>query len=174
MYEKLILRPNALQEIGHVVWNILQNIKKKEERKKIYADKKKIHKEFNIGEHVYIREKPRKFNWRIGTCTKLAPQFHWAFEILDKIVSVAYDLAFPNHIKVHNFFHLSFLKTMSMIILMEVIGIWYGWNSKDISFQIHFKYYIINRSYSEIESSIRLRCNEGSLHLRMLVGRERM
>ena len=47
---------------------------------------------------------------RLGRCGKLAPIFCGAFEILDKKGPVAYELAFPMHVKVHNVFHASFLK----------------------------------------------------------------
>ena len=46
----------------------------------------------------------------LGRCRKLAPRFCEPFEILAKRGSVAYELALPAHIKVHNVFHASLLK----------------------------------------------------------------
>lgn len=47
---------------------------------------------------------------RIGTCPKLCPWFCGACEVLDRVGPVAYQLAFPSHIKVHNIFHVILLK----------------------------------------------------------------
>ena len=46
----------------------------------------------------------------IGRCGKLAPIFCGPFEILAKKGPVAYELALPAHVKVHNVFHTSLLK----------------------------------------------------------------
>ena len=42
---------------------------------------------------------------RLGRCGKLAPRFCGPFEILAKRGIVAYELALPTHIRVHNVFH---------------------------------------------------------------------
>lgn len=68
-----------------------------------------MHMEFKIGDHVYLRVKPRKITLRMGTCPKLAPLFCGLFEVLDRIVPIAYQLALPCHIKVHNVFHVHLL-----------------------------------------------------------------
>ena len=46
----------------------------------------------------------------VGRCGKLAPRFCGPFEILDKRGPVAYELALPMHVRVHNVFHASLLK----------------------------------------------------------------
>ena len=52
----------------------------------------------------------RKSSLKLGSCTKLATRFCGSFEILDRIGSVAYMLAFHVSMNVHNVFHVSFLK----------------------------------------------------------------
>jgi hypothetical protein len=47
---------------------------------------------------------------KLGSCTKLATRFYGPFEIMYKIGSVTYMLAFPDSMNVHNVFHVSFLK----------------------------------------------------------------
>ena len=46
----------------------------------------------------------------MGKCGKLAPIFCGPFEILAKKGPVAYELALPVHVRVHNVFHASLLK----------------------------------------------------------------
>ena len=45
----------------------------------------------------------------LGMCGKLAPIFCGPFEILDKRGIVAYEIALPAHIRVHNVFHASLI-----------------------------------------------------------------
>ena len=63
-----------------------------------------------MGEHVILKVHPKKRSLKLGMCTKLAARFYGPFEILDKIGPVAYMLAFPTSMNVHNVFHVSLLK----------------------------------------------------------------
>ena len=71
---------------------IKNNIKEAQDRKKIYANKHKVFKEFQVVEHVYLRIKPKKSSFRIGSCAKMAPRYCGNFEILKRIGPVAYKL----------------------------------------------------------------------------------
>ena len=59
---------------------------------------------------MYLRIKPKKSSLRIGSCAKLAPRYCGPLEILERIGPVAYILALPLTVKVHDDFHVSFLK----------------------------------------------------------------
>ena len=63
-----------------------------------------------MGDHVYIKVKPKKITLRLGKYNKLAPRYCGPFQILSKVGSVAYQLALPPNVKVHNVFHISILK----------------------------------------------------------------
>jgi len=69
-----------------------------------------VHKEFKVGDHVYLRVKPKKRSLKLGGCAKLAPRFCGPFKVLDRIGHVAYRIALPAHMKSHNVFHISLLK----------------------------------------------------------------
>jgi len=62
-----------------------------------------VFKEFHILEHTYLRINPKKSSLRIGSCAKLEPQYCEPFEILERIVLVAYRLALLPMVKVHDF-----------------------------------------------------------------------
>ena len=72
-------------------------------------DKKRKYKDYQAGEHVYLKVKAKWSSLSLGRCGKLAPRFCGPFEILAKKGPVAYELALPMHIRVHNVFHVSLL-----------------------------------------------------------------
>jgi hypothetical protein len=63
-----------------------------------------------VGEHVFLKVKEKRSSLRLGSCLKLAARYYGTFEILEKIGPVAYMLALPRSMRVHNVFHLSLLK----------------------------------------------------------------
>jgi hypothetical protein len=92
------------------VVKIKQNLKATHDRHKFYADKNKTVREFEVGEHLLLKLKPKKISLKLGSCTKLAARFCGPFEILDRKGPVAYMLALPTSMNVHNVFHVSLLK----------------------------------------------------------------
>ena len=88
---------------------IKQNLKVAQDRKKIYAEKKKTHKEFKVGDHVFLNVKANKSSLKLGNCSKLAARYRGSFKILERIGLVAYIIAFPASMSIHNVFHVSLL-----------------------------------------------------------------
>ena len=81
-----------------------------QDQQKSQAVLKRTPKEFQLGEHVFIKVRPKKSSLRLGRCAKLAPRYCGPFEILSRIGQVAYQLALPPNLRVDNFFHISVLK----------------------------------------------------------------
>ena len=70
----------------------------------------KLFKEFQDEEHVYLSIKPKKSSLHIRSCAKMAPRFCGPFSIIERIGPVAYRIALPPIVKVHEVFHVSLLK----------------------------------------------------------------
>jgi hypothetical protein len=89
---------------------IKQNLKATQDRQKSYSDKNITHREFKVGDHVILKVKANRSSLKLGSCSKLTARFCGPFEILERIGPVAYMLALPASMTVHNVFHVSFLK----------------------------------------------------------------
>jgi hypothetical protein len=66
---------------------------------------------FTEGDQVFLQMHPYKKNsLKFDHCQKLVPKFYGPYIVLKHVRQVAYQLAFPNHSKLHPFFHVSYLK----------------------------------------------------------------
>jgi hypothetical protein len=85
-------------------------LKDAQERQKSYADKNRIHREFKVDDHVFLKVKANRSSLKLGSYAKLVVRFCGPFEILERIGPVAYMIALPTSMYVHNLFHVSLLK----------------------------------------------------------------
>jgi hypothetical protein len=63
-----------------------------------------------VDDHAFLKVKSNRSSLKLGSCSKLAARYCGSFEILERIGLVAYVLAFPIYMSIHNVFHVSFLK----------------------------------------------------------------
>ena len=99
-----MLGPDLLKELEQLVTKVQHNLKEAQGPHKSYTDKKRKDKYYQIDEHVYLKVKSKRISLILGRCGKLAPIFCVPFEILAKRGPMAYEIALPAHIRVHNFF----------------------------------------------------------------------
>ena len=80
--DRLMLGPGLLKELELIVKHVQSNLKIAQDTQKIHANLKITQKEFQVGEHVFVKVKPRKISFKLGNCAKLAPRYCGSFEIL--------------------------------------------------------------------------------------------
>jgi hypothetical protein len=105
-----VVGPNFLREMEEQMIKINKNLKASQDRKKSYADKGRTHREFKVGDHVFLKVKANRSSLKLGNFSKLAAHYCGPFEILERIGLVAYIIAFSASMSIHNVFHVSLLK----------------------------------------------------------------
>lgn len=56
----MIIGPDLIKDMEQHVVKIKQHLKATHDKKKSYANLKKMHQEFKVGDHVYLQVKPNK------------------------------------------------------------------------------------------------------------------
>nr|GEY46100.1 putative reverse transcriptase domain-containing protein [Tanacetum cinerariifolium] len=109
--EGQLIGPELVQETTEKISQIKDRLTAAHDRQKSYADKRRKHLEFSVGDYVLLKVSPWKGMVRLGKKGKLAPRFVGPFEIIDKVGSMAYRLDLPEELNgVHDKFHVSNLK----------------------------------------------------------------
>ena len=109
--ESSITGPDMIRDTSEKVSLIRQRLLTDQSRQKSYADVRRRPLEFEVGDHVFLKVMPKRGVVRFGQHGKLSPRFIGPFEILERIVIVAYRLALlPSMSGVHEVFHDSMLR----------------------------------------------------------------
>jgi hypothetical protein len=63
--DRLMMGLDMLQEMEKKVRKVQHNLKEAQDRQKIYADLKRRHQEFQVGDHVYLKFKLRRISLKL-------------------------------------------------------------------------------------------------------------
>jgi hypothetical protein len=105
-----VVGPYLLRELEEKMLKIKQNLKSSQDRKKRCVDKGRTHREFNVGDHVFLKVKANRSSLKFGNCSKLVVGYGGLFEIPERIGPITYIIEFPKFMSIHNVFHVSLLK----------------------------------------------------------------
>jgi hypothetical protein len=108
--DRAVVGLELLKEMEDKMLKIKKNLKAAKDKKKIYANKNRTHREFKVGDHVFLKLKANRSSLKLENCSKLVARYCGPFEILERIGLVAYMFAFIASMIVHNVFHVSLLK----------------------------------------------------------------
>jgi hypothetical protein len=108
--DRAMVGPDILQEMEEKMIKIKKNSKVSQYRHKICADKGQNFRQFKVGDHVFLKVKEILIYLKLGNCAKLEARYCGSFEILERIGHVAYMLALPTSLSIHNVLHVSLLK----------------------------------------------------------------
>jgi hypothetical protein len=108
--DRIVVGLELLKEMEDKMIKIKHNLKVAQDKQKSYDDKNRTHREFNVGDHAFLKVKSSRSSLKLGSCAKLAAIFCGPFEILERIGLVSYMIAFLASMSFHNVFHVSLLK----------------------------------------------------------------
>jgi hypothetical protein len=70
--DRAVVGLELLKEMEEKMLKIKQNLKVAQNRQKSYSDKNRAHREFIVGDHVFLRVKANKSSLKLGKYSKLA------------------------------------------------------------------------------------------------------
>ena len=101
----------SLKDRDAMIRLLKANLVDAQARMKLYADKKKSERKFEVGDMVFLRLQPYKqVSLSIHSNRKLSARFYGPYKVIQKIGQVAYKLELPIEFKIHPVFHVSCLK----------------------------------------------------------------
>jgi hypothetical protein len=100
-----------VQESQDILRTLKKNLQMAQNQQKVYADRHRVERSFEVGDLVYLRLQPyRQSSLKMKGEEKLKPRFYGPYRISRRIGEVAYELELPEGCKIHNVFHVSCLK----------------------------------------------------------------
>ena len=102
---------NWIQESQDIHRALKDNIATAQNQQKLYADRGRIERQFEIDDLVYLRLQPyRQSTLKQKGDEKLKPGFYGPYRVTRRIGEVTYELELPTGSRIHNIFHVSCLK----------------------------------------------------------------
>ena len=73
LVDRLMLRTNMLKALELIVKQVQGNLKNAQDMQKSHVDLKRTPKEFQVGVHVFVKVKPRKSSFQLGSMLNWHP-----------------------------------------------------------------------------------------------------
>jgi transposase InsO family protein len=111
--EIMVLGPESpamdfLAQKQHMITKLKDNLSQAQERIKKYADQRRTKRQFQIGDMVYLKLQPFRYNaFGLHQGLKLTTKFYGPFKVLEKIGQTGYKLQLLDTTKIHLVFHVS-------------------------------------------------------------------
>ena len=106
-----ITGPDLIRHTLEKVGLIQKHLLTAQSRMKSNIDRRRRPLEFEVGDHVFLSVMPKRGVVRFGMRGKLALRYIGSFEVLEKVGTIAYQLALPSSLSgVHKVFHVSMLR----------------------------------------------------------------
>eukprot|EP00253_Pinus_taeda_P018989 PITA_18989 len=100
-----------IQESQDILQVLKDNMATTQNQQKLYADRGRVERQFEVGDMVYLRLQPyRQWSLKQKGAEKLKPYFYGPYRVIHRIGQVAYELELPQGSKILNIFHVSCLK----------------------------------------------------------------
>ena len=113
--KSFITGPDLIRDTSKKVSLIRQRLLTTQSQQKSYVDARRRPLEFEVGDHVFLNVMPKRGVVRFDKRGKLSPRFIRPFEILERVGTVAYQLALPPNMSgVHEVFHVSMLRRCTL------------------------------------------------------------
>ncbi|KAH9313298.1 hypothetical protein KI387_028333, partial [Taxus chinensis] len=100
-----------VQQSMDIVKSLKENLHHAQNRQKLYVDKHRRERTFDVDDWVFLRLQPyRQSTLKQSGKEKLKPRFYGPYKVTKRIGEVAYELELPGDGKIHNVFHVSCIK----------------------------------------------------------------
>ena len=111
MGESSITGPDLIIDTSEKLSLIRQRLLATQSRHKSYADVRRRPLEFEVGDNVFLKVMPKRGVVRFNKRGKLSLRFIGPFEILERVGTIVYRLAFPPSMSgFHEVFHVIMLR----------------------------------------------------------------
>ena len=100
-----------VEESQEILKLLKDNLQVAQNQQKQYADRDREEITLQVNDLVYLRIHPYKqTSLKNNGAEKLKPRYYGPYKVVRKIGEVAYELELPEGSKIHNIFHVSYLK----------------------------------------------------------------
>ena len=100
-----------VEESQRILQSVRENLQSAQNQQKIYADRHRVERSFEVGDLVFLRLQPyRQSSLKRSGAEKLKPKFYGPYRVIKRIGKVAYELELLEASKIHNIFHIFCLK----------------------------------------------------------------